>query len=174
MRFIISLLVSVLMIIHAMYAHEMWLMPTKFKLQPNDSMRVSMNVGMNFSGELWNYEPDKLITMRRISQGKMLVMDKAIPMGKTPGIRLGAGDEGTSLIIFASKPKFIELTGKEFNQYLKDEGIEDILELRTKRKELNKSGRELYARCAKTILQTGVLTDDIGQTATGMEYELIP
>ncbi len=169
-RFVLLGLVALCTTLHC---HEMWLMPSKFKLQPNDSVRIAMRVGMNFMGELWNYEPDKLITMRRIAQGKMLVMDRAIPVGKTEGIRLGAGDEGTSMVIFASKPKFIALKAKEFNEYLEEEGIDDIAELREKRKELNKPARELYSRCAKTILQTGILTEDISQTAMGMEYELV-
>lgn len=155
-------------------AHEMWLMPTKFKLQKQDSLRIAMRVGMNFAGEVWNYEPDKLITMRRISDGKMLIMDKAIPSGRSEGVKISAGEEGTSMIIFGSRAKTIVLQAKEFNSYLRDEGLRDILALRTKKKELDKPVRELYARCAKTILQTGILTNDVPQYATGLEYELIP
>ena len=84
---------------------------------------------------------------------------------------------GLHLLAFQSNNSSIALEADKFNAYLTEDGIENILALRKQRGELGKPARELYQRCAKTMLQvSGVAQTGLIRfgTNTGMPLEIIP
>lgn len=83
-------------------------------------------------------------------------------------------NEGNHLIAFNNSNKHIELEPKMFNQYLKDDGLDNVADFRKKNGQLNKKGREEYQRCVKTLLQVGSLHDETYRINTGMRLEIIP
>jgi uncharacterized GH25 family protein len=73
-----------------------------------------------------------------------------------------------------STNSFIELEADKFNEYLKEDGIDNILALREKTGEMGKPSREFYQRCAKSILQVGNKKDDTYAINCGMPLEIMP
>src|SRR5207249_7443329 len=55
----------------------------------------------------------------------------------------------------SSDLRSIELEPEKFESYLKDEGLERVVKIRSDRKETLKPGREVFSRCAKTLLKVG-------------------
>ena len=95
---------------------------------------------------------------------------------RTAGKNLGYKfiKEGTHLLSLESDAAFIELEGPKFNSYLKEDGIEDILESRTNDNQLDKPAREFYKRYAKLLVQSGMRTDDTFRKRLGFRYEIVP
>ena len=55
----------------------------------------------------------------------------------------------------STKARNIELTAKKFNDYLKHDGVLDMLEYRKKNNDLDKDAVESYQKHVKAIFQVG-------------------
>src|SRR5262249_6434338 len=83
--------------------------------------------------------------------------------------------EGPGLLIvgYRSNPSFVELTPEKFNQYLKDEGLDTVAAIRARRNETGNKAREIFARCAKSLLLSGPASSTQGDRALGFTLELV-
>jgi uncharacterized GH25 family protein len=157
-----------------LFAHEFWLMPNKFKVKLNELMTLNFYVGEDFMGELW--QKKKLRTLKLtdfVGKNERDLTDLAIKSDSNDLI-LNFDKEGTHVLTMQSKNSFIALEAQKFNAYLKDDGIDNIYELRQKNGDLDKPSRELYRRCAKTLIQVGEKRDKTFKKNTGMPLEIIP
>lgn len=62
---------------------------------------------------------------------------------------------GLLVIGYHSHPSAVELSAEKFNRYLREEGLETIAALRARRHETEASARELFSRCAKSLVLSG-------------------
>jgi hypothetical protein len=84
------------------------------------------------------------------------------------------GDPGTYVIGASVKPKLIELSAKQFNEYLQHDGIPDVLAARRRAGQLRKAAKERYHKHIKAILQVGdARSADFG-AMFGYPAELVP
>ena len=74
----------------------------------------------------------------------------------------------------STKPSVIALSGDDFNLYLKEDGIPDALEARTKAGELGKAVKERYHKHVKAMVQVGNARSDHYATVLGYPAELVP
>ena len=77
------------------------------------------------------------------------------------------------VIGYSSHPSFVELTPEKFNQYLKDEGLDTIAALRALRNQTGAKARELFARCAKSLVLSGAPSAAQHDRALGFTLELV-
>src|SRR5207249_2175772 len=61
----------------------------------------------------------------------------------------------------------------KFNQYLKDEGLDAVATLRAHRNETGATAREIFARCAKSLVLSGAAKDGQGDRPLGFTLELV-
>jgi uncharacterized GH25 family protein len=71
-------------------------------------------------------------------------------------------------------PSVIDLSADDFNLYLKDDGIPDVLEARQRAGELGKPARERYHKHVKALVQVGTVRSNEFATVMGYPAELIP
>jgi hypothetical protein len=72
-------------------------------------------------------------------------------------------ENGTGAVVgYRSKPSSLSMPPEKFEQYLRDEGLDGVLATRTKRGESKQPSREIYSRCAKTLLGTGDFSRPLG------------
>ena len=64
-------------------------------------------------------------------------------------------DAGTYLVGISTKPREIALKAADFNSYLEEDGLPDILAARKKSNELGKDGRERYSKPVRAVFQLG-------------------
>lgn len=167
--FLITFLSSTLLL-----AHEFWLMPNKFRVKVNESISLTFYVGEDFMGEIWKNKKERTLKLSHYTgENKRDLTDFAIK-GDTNDIQLSFDKEGTQVLTMESKNSFIALEAQKFNEYLKDDGIDNIYALREQRGELNKPSKEFYRRCAKTLIQVGTKSDNTFKKNTGMPLEIIP
>lgn len=154
--------------------HEFWLQPKKFRYSAGEEVKIDFFVGENFTGEYWDLTKHKAETMQVISAYGKKDLKSAVKPTKGNNLTYKLATEGTHLFSMISSEAYIELDAKKFNDYLEEDGIEDILALRKKNNELEKPSRENYTRYAKLLVQSGNKTDDVYKRKVNMKVEIIP
>jgi uncharacterized GH25 family protein len=152
-------------------AHDLWIEPTTFSPTPGQIVGVRLRVGMNLAGDpVPRYA--EFVRQFIVTRG---VERKPIPgrEGADPAGLLRVGSPGLQVIGYYSKPSFIELPADKFNPYLSDEGLDSIIALRDLRKQSGAPARELYSRCAKSLVLSGSVDPTEGDRALGFPLELI-
>src|SRR6267143_819298 len=96
------------------------------------------------------------------------------PAGDTTWLSVQTGAAGTYVIGASLSPRQIALSAEAFNGYLKEDGIPDVLEARTRAGELGRPARERYQKHVKAILQVGDLRTNSFEFVLGYPAEIVP
>ena len=151
-------------------AHDFWIEPSTFHPSVGDRVTVALRVGQKLAGDpLPNIPPliDRFIV--RGFNGVRPVVGRA---GADPAGIAFIAEGGLHWIGYQSNAYPVALEGPKFEDYLRDEGLERIIEARKKNGQSAAPGRERFYRCAKALLETpGVEAFD---TPLGFTLELVP
>lgn len=152
-------------------AHEFWLEPLRFHPAGNRATSVRIQVGENFTGERWKGSGRRIRKLRDHFRGQ----SRALPLQEAT-FELPAGPPAQHLITFSNDNSYIQLGAEKFNEYLRDDGLDNALQWRQEHGQENRPGREFYRRCVKTLVQVGAAADEDSTYAldTGLPLELIP
>ncbi|MFC2165813.1 DUF4198 domain-containing protein [Acidobacteriota bacterium] len=177
MKRTIILLTVTLMIIGiaaVVTAHDYWLLPQKFMIQPGETIIISGNTGMDFPGSLSAVAPERVTQFFMVGKDKKVDLAKLVVKDKSLTTTCTFEKPGTYVVGTALKPKEIRMTGEEFNEYLEHDGISSILELRKKEGILDKDAVEFYSKYPKAIIQAGDSLDDTPTKPVGLIIEIVP
>jgi uncharacterized GH25 family protein len=167
-RFAIALLVGLVAVRAA--AHDFWIEPSTFHPAVGDRVTVALRVGQKLAGDpLPNIPPliDRFVI--RSFSGERPVVGRA---GADPAGIAFIAEGGLHWIGYQSNPYPVALEAPKFEDYLRDEGLERIVDARKKKGQSAAPGRERFYRCAKALLETpGVKAFD---TPLGFTLELVP
>jgi uncharacterized GH25 family protein len=155
-------------------AHEFWLRPQKYYAQVGETLTIDFLVGENFTGEFWDLSKHSVAKLELITSTgrKNLLGEVKMAKGKNLTYKLAA--EGCHLFALESNAAYLELDAEKFNDYLREDGLENILDDRTKGGELGSPSRELYTRYAKLLVQSGKRQDEVYKRKVGLKHEIIP
>jgi uncharacterized GH25 family protein len=67
----------------------------------------------------------------------------------------------------------VQLSAEKFNQYLKEEGLDAVAAARARRNESGAGAREIFSRCAKSLVLAGPATEAQGDRPLGFSLELM-
>ncbi len=155
------------------FAHEFWLEPQKFLLEIGEKIKFRVFVGENFTGEDVDFTKFEVKNFaHHSSKGETHTKGNLTEQNLSDFLKFDT--EGNHLIAFNNSNKHIELEADKFNEYLKDDGLDNVSAYRKKHGQLKKGGREEYQRCVKTLLQVGNIHDETYKINTGMKLEIIP
>ncbi|GIV37250.1 MAG: hypothetical protein KatS3mg032_1629 [Cyclobacteriaceae bacterium] len=155
-------------------AHEFWMEPDRFRYQPGEVMKLNCMVGEQFAGERWNLQKNRVIRLDHHGPATVQSVAELLNTGHTGNhLELLLKDEGTHLFVLQSSNAFVELQAADFNAYLKEDGLEDILKYRQQNGTINAPAREYYQRNAKLLVQAGGKTADVYRKITGLPLEII-
>jgi uncharacterized GH25 family protein len=170
----VLIILSILVSTAAIFGHEYWLESERLWLKINEEVVIKPMVGEGYLGEHVAIEKLKPKKFEVFSNGNIQI---AKPVADNQGFastKLSFEKEGNYLLALNNGNKYLELEADKFNEYLIEEGLDDMLELRKKKGELGIKSREYYQRCVKTLLQVGDVQDKTFSKNTGMRLELIP
>jgi uncharacterized GH25 family protein len=94
--------------------------------------------------------------------------------GDTSRLAIHIGAAGTYVVGASTAPREITLEAKDFNAYLADDGIPDVLAARKRDGELGKKATERYSKHVKALIQAGDTRSAGFDTALGYPAELVP
>ena len=147
-RTILCLLPALVLTTGAARAHDFWVEPSEFIVKPGDSVTLQLREGQQLVGNSLPYVTDWFKDFSRSdAQGREPVVSE---MGDEPAATLSIRAVGTTLLGYRSTPDFVTLTPEEFAEYLRKEGMEYVLALRSRLGKADKEARENFVRCAKT------------------------
>ena len=152
-------------------AHDMWIEPTTFSPDAGTIVGVRLRVGQDLLGDPLAYDPaliDQFVF--EDAAGRKPVVGRA---GADPAGLLRVAAPGLLLVGYRSRPSAVELTPEKFNQYLKEEGLDAVAEERARRHETGAGARELFSRCAKSLVLSGPTSPAQGDRPLGFTLELV-
>jgi uncharacterized GH25 family protein len=134
-------------------AHDFWLEPSTFAPGIDEPVRIHLRIGERFAGESLARNGsliEKFVVVGPSGERPVVGRDGMDPAGL---VRLDA--PGIWFVGYRSRPSAVELTAEKFEQYLREEGLEHIIEERVARKEALLPVRERFSRSVKSLLRYG-------------------
>ncbi len=165
----------VLLATSALLAHDLFLKLDSYFLEPNATVRITVLNGTFVRSEA-AVNPNRLADMSLVSPaGRVRLASTAWSTDSTRSwLTVQTGAPGTYVVGASVRPNRIQLTGAEFNAYLKEDGILDVLEARTQKGELEKPARERYSKHVKAVFQVGDARTGGFSTVLGYPAEIVP
>lgn len=155
-------------------AHEFWLQPRKYRLAVGEELKFNFKVGENFDGEDWDLKKHRVEKLDLHTTTLVTNLKNLVKLDGRDRVTLKMNEEGTQLIAMQSNYAFIELEAAKFNEYLKEDGLDNITELRTKSNTLDKPAKEFYGRFVKLLVQVGNKKTNSFSKSIGAPIEIIP
>lgn len=152
-------------------AHEFWIEPQDFSVAPGREIRAGLHVGQDFKGDAFPFIPARFTAFTHYDrQGETGVTGTT---GDLPALTLTPRAEGLNIFTYVSVAERIRFQDwDKFSAYLDYEGLSTIAARHDARRLSRDDVRELYTRCAKTLVSVGEAAADQDR-ATGMRLELV-
>jgi len=154
-----------------LFAHDMWIEPTTFSPEPGQIVGVRLRVGQDLLGDPLPRDASliKQFVFEDV-EGRKPVVGRH---GTDPAGFVRVAMPGVLVIGYRSNPSAVELAADKFNQYLKEEGLDVVAALRAQRNETSADTRELFSRCAKSLVLSGSPSETQGDRPLGFTLELV-
>jgi uncharacterized GH25 family protein len=163
---------AALCVAQAAAAHDLWIEPSAFHTIPGATIGIRLRVGMNFVGDpLPRY--DSLVQRFDLSSqdGERSIEGNE---GDEPAGRIVIPSAGAHLVGYRSNNSYLSQEPQKFEEYLKEEGLEQIIRIRAGRGESQKPSREFFARCAKALVVSGSGPRGAFDRVLGFTLEIVP
>ncbi len=164
-----------LVVVGAAAAHDMFLKPARFFAPENAEVLVRVLNG-TFSKSENSIARPRVGDFSVVSPAGRTPLDTSAwsAAGDTSTFRVRTGASGTYVVGASTRPSIIPLAAAEFNEYLRSDGIPDVLAARRSRGELDKPARERYHKHVKALIQVGSTRTDHYATVLGYPAEIVP
>jgi uncharacterized GH25 family protein len=168
------IILAALLVASVGQAHDLWVVPGKFMPSPGERIRIFINSGDEFP------QSASLVGEHRVESFSLITAKGQKPLsglmadGKSLTVEFSAPDAGTVLLVLATKSRLVRLNADDFNAYLEEDGLPQILALREERDELTQPVVERYAKWAKAVLQVGDEADETWKEPVGHRIEIVP
>ncbi len=158
-------------------AHDLFLKLDTYFLQPHARVRIPVLNGTFTKSENF-VAPGRLADISVVSPaGRTRLLPTAVwspGPDSTSLLGLELGDAGTYVAGASTRPRELDLSAEEFNGYLEEDGIPDVLAARRAAGELGKGARERYSKHVKAVFQVGDARSDGFNTVLGYPAEIVP
>lgn len=154
-------------------AHDFWIEPQNFRPQVQEPVPIVLRVGEDFTGTSQPLIPQWFSDYAATGPDETVQVVGYI--GDDPAGSFRPTAPGNWVVGYRSTQAFVEIEPPKFNTYLEKEGLEWVIEARAKSGEAEMNARELYSRCAKSLVRAGDEPVTGGfDTVLGYRLELIP
>lgn len=152
-------------------AHDLWIEPSSFAPAVDSVMRVHLRVGELFSGDPVARNEAKLVRFAAVGpDGERPIAGRD---GVDPAGILRIDRPGVWILAYRGRPSPVTLEGPAFEKYLKEEGLERIIEERRTRNETTRPGRERFSRSVKALVRAGASSTTGFDRPAGLPFEII-
>ena len=154
-------------------AHDFWIEPANFRPAAGSELSVTLRVGEDFSGDSQPFDPDWFFDFALYAADQRSGARGMI--GDDPAGSFAITSGGTKIIGYHSRPSYVAIDPPTFDKYLREEGLEWVMDRRRELGQSDSPAGELFSRCAKALLlPAGRLPGNGYDTELGYPLELIP
>ena len=168
---------TLLVVASVALAHDLFLKLDTYFLEPRTRVRVTVLNG-TFAKSEGFVAPDRVADISVVAPGGRTRLRAATAWSRGPDstslLSLPLGAPGTYVVGVSTKTREIELGAEDFNAYLEEDGIADVLEARRHDNELGKGARERYSKHVKAVFQVGRDRSDGFNVTLGYPAEIVP
>ena len=159
----------------ALEAHDLFFRADSFRVAPGTTLAMRVLNG-TFSESENAVARNRLRDISVVSPAGRSRPDTTFwsSKGDTSLFTVQTGPAGTYVIGASLLSREITLKADEFNAYLQEDGIPDVLAARRRANELKKDATERYAKHIKAIIQVGAKRTGDFSTVLGYPAELVP
>ena len=137
-----------------MKAHEFWLEPLSYQVEAGQPVKAHEKVGQDFKGNQYVYLPSSYQFLKLTLGGKTSIVKSKL--GDLPAVNEVVQGEGLVIISAETTPADVTYeTWEKFASFVKNKGLDGVLEKHKARKLPEKNFVESYRRFAKTLLKVG-------------------
>ncbi len=154
--------------------HEFWLQPQKYRFAVGETAVVDFKVGENFTGEYWDMKRHQVVEMKLYTAGTPVSLLTSVKKSEGKNLSHTFTKSGTHLFFLQSNAAYIELEGVKFTDYLTEDGLDEIIDLRSQRQQTESKAREFYTRYSKLLLQSGSDLSPVVTQPVGALHEIVP
>jgi len=157
-------------------AHDLFLKLERYELRPHTEVSIALLNGTFESS-------DNVIARDRVRDARIVgPQDRASRPeasawrddDRTTRLDFVTGEPGTYVIGVSTRPRVIELSGEDFNEYLEHDGVLDTLERRRRAGRLGEAARERYSKHVKAVYQVGDERTKAHAATLGYPVEIVP
>jgi hypothetical protein len=168
---------TLLLVASLVWAHDLFLKLDTYFLEPHARVRIPVLNG-TFAKSEGFVAPERIADISVVSPGGRTRLRPATAWSRGPDstslVSLELGAPGTYVVGVSTKTREIELGAEDFNAYLDEDGIPDVLDARRRDNELGKGARERYAKHVKAVFQVGQARSDGFGVVLGYPAEIMP
>jgi uncharacterized protein DUF4198 len=168
-------IVLVMLTATMLLAHDLFLKLETYFVPPNSSVRVAVLNG-TFATSEGAVGATRLRDLSLVGPAErtQLPRDHWKPVGDTTWLSLRTGVSGTYVVGASLLSREIALSAEDFNSYLREDGIPDVLDYRTRSGTLTQAVQERYQKHVKAIFQVGDTRTSAYETVLGYPAEIVP
>ena len=156
-----------------LYAHDLFLKLDSYFLHPDTPVRISVLNGTFTSTEA-PLVAGRITNISLVSPDGITSLDTTAwsVRGDSSFLALRTGDAGTYVVGVSTRARNLDLEADDFNAYLEEDGITDILSARRRSNELGRAVTERYSKHVKAVFQVGAARSSTFDTPLG--YRAVP
>lgn len=156
-------------------SHDMYLKLDSYFLEPNHSAIIKLYNG-TFDLSENTIDRNRMLDVSLVGNEKRLKVDTSqwSEQNGATILNISNTEEGTWVAGVSTRPRNIEMTANDFNKYLKNDGVLDMLDWREKNDALDQDAVEKYSKHVKTIFQVGERKTDDWKVKLDYPIEFVP
>jgi hypothetical protein len=173
----IALAGTLLLIASLAWAHDLFLKFDSYFVEPRARVRIRVLNG-TFTKSEGFVAPERIADISLVSATGRTRLPAGTVWSRGPDsasvLTVEVGDAGTYVVGVSTRPREIQLAAKDFNAYLREDGLPDVLQARRRDNELGKGARERYSKHVKAVFQVGETRSESFSTILGYPAEIVP
>lgn len=174
-RAVIGALVLTVLGASALWAHDLFLRLDEYFVQPQSDVRIRVLNG-TFSKSEGPVVRNRIRSLDLGTPTESVKLDTSVwlPQGDTTIFAVRTGESGTYVAGASLLPRSIAIPAKDFNTYLRTDGVPDVLEQRRRDNALDRPAKEMYQKHVKAVFQVGTIRSVGFGRVFGYPAELVP
>ena len=140
----------------ALSSHDLYLKLDSYFLEPNTTSALQLFNG-TFDRSENVIDRDRMLDVSIAYGGQRIqaAQQDWFEKDSITYLTITTEGEGTYVAGVSTKPRVLSMSAEDFNDYLKHDGVLDVLESRQKNNQLNDPATEQYSKHVKSIFQVG-------------------
>jgi uncharacterized GH25 family protein len=169
----IGALLAALLLVSAAFAHDMYLLPARFALDEGTLLTIRLHNGDSFPASEVSPVLERVRDMKLLSATGAWNVQNIHVAEKTVQAEIRIPQSGSFILTAHTIPHAFQIPAKDFNAYLKEEGLNHVIAWREQHRQSQTTGRERYSKYAKALLTTDG-RNEFHTHPAGLAIEIVP